>query len=487
VGSQTSDNADNLAKIIRVNAMSTLQPAPGVKKPDAVTPSPEKSASMAVPQKNKIYQAKPLQKEEVFYLAFEGGGGKGVTYLGAIQALEELKILPSKEFPDVKQIRGLSGASAGAITALVLALGYKSADVETLLKSDFKVFFDAPKSSYYRLVDLRDDKKTVGRDSGVTNSIFESRMLPLKLFGNFSVGVRLVSDLLKPDGPILNALSKDIRSYLYNLIYDRGLFPGFAVREFFHKILRNYYKNLDETNRSKVKSRPPETMTFIELYSITGLELAFTGVNTTNAKSQIWSHRTTPDFPVAEAVAISMNLPVLFKPVRVVNSPKATLDGYWIDGGVQNNLPFHVFDELEDNENRGVEKGLSGLHSNVLALRLSPTKLSEADDITEAERLAEPYLKVFKAYISNLLDTILAPSEEAQFRTPDERNQTIELFTENLETADFSPPPEKSRSPIENAKKVVGKYFEERLTDYLTPEAYDLGYRLIGKKLFRKP
>jgi len=41
--------------------------------------------------------------DRIKYLAFEGGGGKGMAYLGAIQALEELIPAPSPEPPQVDE------------------------------------------------------------------------------------------------------------------------------------------------------------------------------------------------------------------------------------------------------------------------------------------------------------------------------------------------------------------------------------------------
>lgn len=74
------------------------------------------------------------QPHNVHYLALEGGGGKGVTYLGAIRALERLGVLPIDiNRPGQNQIRGISGASAGAITALVLAMGADSAELARIL------------------------------------------------------------------------------------------------------------------------------------------------------------------------------------------------------------------------------------------------------------------------------------------------------------------------------------------------------------------
>jgi predicted acylesterase/phospholipase RssA len=63
----------------------------------------------------------------ITYLALEGGGGKGVTYLGAMKALRELKVLPIRHGCE-NQLKGISGASAGAITALMLTLGFSDDD-----------------------------------------------------------------------------------------------------------------------------------------------------------------------------------------------------------------------------------------------------------------------------------------------------------------------------------------------------------------------
>jgi NTE family protein len=63
-----------------------------------------------------------MQYKDIKFIAFEGGGGKGIVYLGAIRALEAVKKLPlskkNRDNPDLKGdlLTGISGASAGAIT-----------------------------------------------------------------------------------------------------------------------------------------------------------------------------------------------------------------------------------------------------------------------------------------------------------------------------------------------------------------------------------
>ncbi len=68
-------------------------------------------------------------------LVFEGGGVKGIAFCGAVKYLEENGIMPN--------VKRLIGSSAGAITAGALAVGYKSYEVEKILKeTNFINFLD---------------------------------------------------------------------------------------------------------------------------------------------------------------------------------------------------------------------------------------------------------------------------------------------------------------------------------------------------------
>ncbi|MEE4184410.1 MAG: patatin-like phospholipase family protein, partial [Gammaproteobacteria bacterium] len=69
-------------------------------------------------------------------LVFEGGGVKGIAYVGALESLGRRRILP--------QIRRVGGTSAGAINAALFALGYSNAATRELLAElDFTSFLDA--------------------------------------------------------------------------------------------------------------------------------------------------------------------------------------------------------------------------------------------------------------------------------------------------------------------------------------------------------
>lgn len=68
-------------------------------------------------------------------LVFEGGGVKGIAYVGALRALERHGAL--------EHVTRVGGTSAGAINALIVALGYTHEEqLELMQRADFREFLD---------------------------------------------------------------------------------------------------------------------------------------------------------------------------------------------------------------------------------------------------------------------------------------------------------------------------------------------------------
>src|SRR4051812_29739102 len=63
---------------------------------------------------------KPGAIEHWFYGVFEGGGAKGVAYTGALLAMEDNRCW----------FQGVAGASAGAITAAMIAAGLSPEEMQ---------------------------------------------------------------------------------------------------------------------------------------------------------------------------------------------------------------------------------------------------------------------------------------------------------------------------------------------------------------------
>lgn len=134
-------------------------------------------------------------------------------------------------------------------------------------------------------------------------------------------------------------------------------------------------------------------LTFQEHHEITGKQLVMIGANSSKPAARHFSKRLTPDFPIADATALSMSIPGAFKPAfvdAVVDISKAgkkksgeTLEKYrdrkafiasyqglYMDGGMVENLPLHVFDYEDFPQLR--DKRVVDVNAHVLAIGLDP-------------------------------------------------------------------------------------------------------------------
>ncbi len=464
--------------------------------------------------------AKINNPKDIEYLIFQGGGGKGVAFAGALKALEEKQVLPLVPGQD-SSIKGIAGTSAGAITALLVALGYNSEEIDSdfLSKPDlFTAFFDGPDNGSYRTISSfnepgRSDRsvnidlnETVeafirkSRDMDLQNPII--RTLAVSLLGflqsssEFSgllkepahevlfmllkgsdtthhseaIGGKLSGSLLKhtvileflvdqctrfifwalaPEevAEIKNKIAENSYDHIYNLIFDRGLFPGFSIRSFFTKTIENSFKKLFD------KDIDGGAINFETFYEYTKCNLIFTGVNVTKNRVQYFSKDHTPNFPVAEAAAISMNIPLVFKPIYVEGGD---LEGFWIDGGTVNNLPLHAFDYVEKKEllKQFDEELFVYLHPGALALSLVPYLQGEEPKKNKSWSDELPFLN----FLGSVINVMWDPNE-SQIKREVEREQVIQIPYGSLSTLNFAPDEEIKKDPIEQAYKQVLEYF----------------------------
>jgi NTE family protein len=182
-----------------------------------------------------------LSSGDVKYLCFEGGGGKGVIYLGAIRALEQLiaggkgrPLIEISKAVEDRQIKGISGASAGSITAFLLAMGLSSKDIESVMNdtdmmdlssrnslnpvpgkvkvSRFEKFFEVPDTKRHRIVVEPDDPYTSGHGKVDTRN-FE--------FNNMMVNGTSVLEIVSRPLKSIRGIIADTA----NLAYGKGFMP----------------------------------------------------------------------------------------------------------------------------------------------------------------------------------------------------------------------------------------------------------------------
>jgi NTE family protein len=350
-------------------------------------------------------------------------------------------------------------------------LGLDSQKLDKLLSKPetFNAFFDNPTLGIYRSVNKSNKPDMfIENVNGRTGfELVRQRVGRIKYWDSFAGMVLLwlndFFDALPPDHPAVKQINRHKEKYVYNLVFDRGLFPGLEVRSFFSQIISGYLskKFLQYTKGVLASSPNGGDVSFNLFYQFTGVDLMVTGANVTRHRPAFFSRHHTPNFPVAEAVAISMNLPFLFKPVLVqadvpvnkYNERKDVYQGFWIDGGILNNLPLHAFDDFGPPISSKYPN-VRVLHPKMLGLRLT----SNPD--TQNKSTQPGLFDNLKEHGGNIFETFMFPSEEGQIRSQDEAEQTIDLKTYDLETVEFAPSAEKRKIPIREAEKAVMDYFQ---------------------------
>jgi len=259
-----------------------------------------------------------------FDMVFEGGGAKGMVFVGALQALES----------QGHSVGRLLGTSAGAITATLLAAGYNADEMEQALnetdtagKPLFAGFMDPPKATDFSEADI---------DTSLTLKLFRQVDIPIipERFEEWA------------DQKIIHRLLElKVYPLVFSFVERGGLYAGNAFLEWM---------------RTKLNEKKPGygEMTLQQLHDDTQADLSLVISDTSGGKMRILNHRTAPDCPVAWAARMSMSIPFAYQEViwkggwgryRTLDDQGATvaneseLAGHTIvDGGALSNFPLKM-------------------------------------------------------------------------------------------------------------------------------------------------
>lgn len=254
-----------------------------------------------------------MDRKKIRYLAFEGGGGKAIVYLGALRVLEEIGLLPYERPVAQTGLNGVAGSSGGAITAFFIALGLTSDEIaENADSGNFDTFFDQPERGFYKAVVYNpenDGRNTSGYSVGYpkpfpknsvphdvndasrqffSTDVDRARTQGMQLvhlrqrrFLGLSALFDVLAALLLPfvelvtkderQSPIVNKILnvnpiKTIK-YLHSLLYDRGFFAGIATRDYFAGELKKWSAKRYGKSLTTTEAR---NYTFEEFYQLTG-------------------------------------------------------------------------------------------------------------------------------------------------------------------------------------------------------------------------
>jgi NTE family protein len=220
-------------------------------------------------------------------LVFEGGGVKGIAYVGVFQELQERSIMD--------HIMRVGGTSAGAINAILLSLGYSLEETEEILMGmDFKNFMDDSwglvrdakrlfdeyglyKGDFFKQwIGDRIREKT-GNENSTFNELKNKGFLDLYLIGtNLSTGfsevfsfehtprMRVVDAVrISMSIPLFFAAVRNMRSDVY---VDGGLFNNYPIKLFDRKKYIDTERHARQTpyyEKKENMTRPPSSSPYV--------------------------------------------------------------------------------------------------------------------------------------------------------------------------------------------------------------------------------
>lgn len=426
-----------------------IESSPPVKSSSPFGPSDEdepliRILTLTIDGKEK-YQ---LQKKSpgIKGLNFSGGGSKGVAYAGVIKALDEAGKL--------EKVERVSGASAGAMTALLVSIGVSSAAFERLAKEidfvTFLTFFERSKGSWCPSIRSKGD--------GMIMLFEEIERCQIKAF--------FENDFLLSEEEYLsehvNEEDSDLNYFLIKNRLEQYINREEGI-EFTFADAINLRSLLKKENRHLIK----------DLYiGVTDM---------TQGGFSEYSYENTPQFSRARAAQISGAHPVAFCATKNEEGHKLS------DGGIVNNGPVEL---LEKYSNISLQERAQNLNF-VFATHINRNKCESAHIIDKANarklkfrdiqlRNRSDVLELLKKKKKFALSRLIAPALGNQNLAVNDRNLNEKMRERSysvirLDTLSHGittlkgllplsrPPSEESKENcIENARETVVEYLEAR-------------------------
>lgn len=282
----------------------------------------------------------PKSNYMVGYAIFEGGGAKGITHVGALAALEREKVT----------LAGVAGSSAGAIVAALIAVGYSAQEIydpgkTNILRRDplnpldpIDLLGRDKWGAIQRLRPLRSSLSTVVRAGLVLLALSLAAPVAAAHGHGWLAAVMIV---LLPMAAVLAALA--VWRFAHPIIVQRGYFDSTELRRILNGLLRDKLKAHYIANGDP--DRPvPDIVRFSDIDPDDGnvrqcrrLKIIVSDART---REPVTFDRTTGAVSVADAVAASSAIPIVFAPPEIEGAPRAAT---YVDGGLVANLPVWAF------------------------------------------------------------------------------------------------------------------------------------------------
>jgi predicted acylesterase/phospholipase RssA len=367
-----------------------------------------------------------------FDLVFEGGGAKGIAFVGAIEALQAQGHTYDR----------LLGTSAGAITALFLAAGYTVQEMkEALEETDeegrpiFVSFLGRP----------RPFSPEALQASAMRRFLEELDIPGIPNWAEAHLDQVLLQKMAEhPQG-----------IHLLNFVERGGWYAADAFLAWLERRL--------DMGEFRGRPRRFSGMTLAELYEATGRELTVVAADTTGARMLVLNRHTAPDLPAKWAVRMSMSIPflweeVIWQPEWGAYRGKTDIAGHAIvDGGLLSNFPIELFisEDAYVQEIMGRKRSqhvLGFLIDESMPLPITPTQAQALPDLgISVNELATV------RRLRRLVDTAMLAHDKMVIQAFE--HLVVRLPAYGYGTTEFDMSPARRQALMASARQVTERYF----------------------------
>jgi NTE family protein len=312
-------------------------------------------------------------------LVFSGGGVRGIAYLGALEVLDEFRIL--------ENIQRVAGTSAGAIAACLVSFGLDITKTRDL--------FNSLNITKLPQVETQSDKR---------------RWLPI---------------------PEEESPRRFFRDY------------GWYSSEYFYNWLQNIISDQCGGN---------SRATFADFKQHGFRDLFIVATNVSRQRAEVFSADQTPEVSVADAVRMSMSIPIFFEALRF-DGQKFGSGEYYVDGGLYDNFPVRIFDKPEYAGRSWTFR--DGINWETLGLFLYPGRLGPDDEPEIPENVWD--------FMSLMLRSLYHSYEVASYETNTvDQERTIEINDCGIPPTDFDIEvgDKKYQQLYQSGKEAAGDFFQ---------------------------
>lgn len=415
-------------------------------------------------------------------LVFQGGGAKGMAFVGAMSVIEANKF----------QMRRLVGTSAGAINAALLAAGYSQEDMAEALdeKDDqgnpiFESFMTPPVLSEFRDMSL-DRTLFVSALRKLASWPLVPDFIPEDLDGKWEYLHSMIDavDAL-PTGGLFDASS------IFNLIPDWAVKGSGYIASIINLIelggwfsARNFMDWMDK--RLEQKGLDKE-ITLEELFKKNGYDLTVIGADITGQEMLVLNHITAPDLPVRWAVRMSMNIPFVWTPVTWERGfgryrGKNIFGHRIVDGGALSNFAIRLTLSSSPEVQAVMDQQFQPEDATTIGFMLDgnmevpdappvPTPEDEGDPgiIQQALKLMN-YIRTDMTNSTNVLNTggelaMTMMNATDNFTISVNRDKIVRLPVKDFGTLEFDMTEERRRALVDAAKVTTEEFVKNMLAD----------------------